>query len=180
MKYIDGHVIHWLICFLTLLTRPTLGAGAPVPYRIYVDSGVVMLCLFALAPASPLIAPAAMLYFFFCTPLLRWTMIFLYKPKFDIGGQRFPFICDICISGMVVGQILLTTMMALKGASGPAALAGLPIFATIWYRNTLRRRHLRAYKDVALLQTSLLVCLLCFDYVLISQTCRVSPHSFFL
>ena len=131
----------WFNCNSNSIYTPnTLGAGAPVPYRIYVDSGVVMLCLFALAPASPLIAPAAMLYFFLCTPLLRWTMIFLYKPKFDIGGQRFPFICDICISGMVVGQILLTTMMALKRAPGPAALAGLPLIPTIWYRYTLSKK----------------------------------------
>ena len=132
------------------------GAGGPVPYRIYVDSGVVMLCLFALAPASPLIAPAAMVYFFLSSPILRWTHIFLYKPKFDTGGQRFPFILDICISGMVVGQLLLTTMMVLKRAPGPAITAGVPLIPTIWYRLVLRRRHLRAYKDVALLQTSLL------------------------
>ena len=133
------------------------GAGAPVPYRIYVDSGVVMLCLFALAPASPLIAAAAFIYFLFCAPLLRWTMIFLYKPRFDIGGQRFPFIFDMCVSGMVVGQILLITMMALKRAVGPAFAAFCPMIPTIVYRYILRRRYLRAFSDAALLQTSLLV-----------------------
>mmetsp|Transcript_10248 Transcript_10248/g.24562 ORF Transcript_10248/g.24562 Transcript_10248/m.24562 type:complete len:475 (+) Transcript_10248:98-1522(+) len=132
------------------------GAGPPIPYRIYVDSGVVLLCLFALAPASPLIAPAACLYFLLCLPLLRWTMIFLYKPKFDVGGGRFPFIFDVCVSGMLVGQILLTTMMLLKQATGPALTAIMPFLPTIFYRYTLRRKYLRAFKDAALLQTSLL------------------------
>jgi hypothetical protein len=122
-----------------------------------VDSGVVMLCLFALAPASPLIAPAAFVYFLLCTPLLRWTMIFLYRPKFDIGGGRFPFIFDVCVSGMVVGQILLTTMLGLKRATGPAVGAVLPLLPTIFYRYKLRRMYLRAFEDAALLQTSLLV-----------------------
>ena len=133
------------------------GAGGPVPYRIYVDSGVVMLCVFALAPASPLIAAAGFVYFLFCTPLFRWTLIFLYKPKFDIGGQRFPFIFDMCVSGMVVGQILLIAMMSLKAAIGPAIAAFIPMIPTIVHRYTLRRRYLRAFNDAALLQTSLLV-----------------------
>jgi hypothetical protein len=116
-----------------------------------------MLCVFALAPASPLIAPAAFIYFLFCTPMLRWTMIFLYKPKFDIGGQRFPFIFDMCISGMFVGQVLLVAMMALKLAIGPAFAAFCPMIPTLFYRYVLRRRYLRAFNDAALLQTSLLV-----------------------
>ena len=133
------------------------GSGGPVPYRIYVDSGVVMLCLFALAPASPLISGAAFFYFLFSVPLLRWTMIFQYRPKFDMGGSRFPFIFDICISGMVVGQILLTAMMALKRAAGPAILAGISLVPIIVYRYMVRQRFLRAFSDAALLQTSLLV-----------------------
>lgn len=132
------------------------GSGGPVPYRIYIDSGVVMLCLFALAPASPLIAMASFMYFLVCVPVLRWTMIFLYKPKYDIGGKRFPFIFDMCVSGMIVGQILLGTMMTLRRAFGPAVAAFVPIFPTIVYRWILRGRYLRAFDDVALLQTSLL------------------------
>lgn len=128
-----------------------------------------MLCLFALAPASPLIAPAAFAYFLFCTPLLRWTMIFLYKPKFDMGGGRFPFIFDICVSGMVTGQILLMVMMSLKSAIGPAIAAFFATVPTIWFRYFVRRRYLRAFNDAALLQTSLLVRIsitqMCFEYL---------------
>jgi hypothetical protein len=121
-----------------------------------VDSSVVMLCLFALAPASPLIAAAAFCYFLICTPMLRWTMIFLYKPKFDMGGYRFKFIFDMCVSGMVVGQILLIAMMSSKRAAGPALAAAIPLIPTIAFRYTTRKRYLRSFDDVALLQSSLL------------------------
>jgi hypothetical protein len=70
--------------------------------------------------------------------------------------MRFPFIFDMCVSGMIVGQILLVTMMALRRAYGPSVAAFLPIIPTITYRWMLRRRYLRAFSDVALLQTSLL------------------------
>jgi len=132
------------------------GSGGPIPFRIYVDAGVVMLCLLALAPASPLIAIAAFVYFLFCVPMLRWVLIFLYKPKFDIGGARFPFIFDMCVSGMIAGQILLVAMLKNKNAPGPAIVAFFPLIPIIYYRWILLKRYLKAFTDVALLQTSLL------------------------
>lgn len=132
------------------------GSGGPVPYRIYVDSGVVMLCLFALAPASPLISFAAFVYFLVCVPILRWTSIFLYRPRFDIGGKRFPFCVDMLVSGMLVGNMMLVAMMMRRRAFGPAFAAFIPIIPTIAYRLILRRRYMKAFNDVALLQTSLL------------------------
>jgi hypothetical protein len=118
--------------------------------------GRCMLCLFGLAPASPLVTAAAFFYFLICTPTLRWTMIFLCKPKFDMGGCRFKFIFDMCVSGMVVGQILLVAMMSSKRAAVPALLAALPLIPTIAFRYSTRRRYLKAFSDVALLQSSLL------------------------
>jgi hypothetical protein len=74
-----------------------------------------------------------------------------------MGGSRFPFIFDMCVSGMIVGQILLVAMMLLKQAAGPAFASFVPLIPTLVYRYIVRRRYLRAFTDAALLQTSLLV-----------------------
>lgn len=132
------------------------GPGGATPYRVYVDSGVVLLCLNALAPASPLVALCAFFYFLTITPMLRRNMIFIYRPKFDAGGIRWTFLFDMVISSMLVGQILLTTMMVLKTAVAPAVLAAIPFVPTIMFRDSMRERYLQAFNDVALLQTSLL------------------------
>jgi len=152
----NTYLFSWLR--LKVLARAVQGGGSggPIPYRIYVDSGVVMLCLLALAPASPLIAIAAFVYFLFCVPMLRWVLIFLYKPRFDIGGARFPFIFDMCVSGMIAGQSLLGTMLLIRKAFGPAIVAFFPLIPTLFYRWILLKRYLNAFTDVALLQTSLL------------------------
>jgi len=71
------------------------GPGAPVPFRVYVDSGVVLLCVHALACASPLVAFFSFLYFLFWIPMLRRNVIFVYRPKFDGGGIRWPFLFDM-------------------------------------------------------------------------------------
>lgn len=76
--------------------------------------------------------------------------------RFDAGGIRFPFLFDVCISGMFVGQILLATMMGLKKSLGPCILAALGFVPTLWFRDRMRARFTRAFDDVGLLQTSLL------------------------
>ena len=130
------------------------GPGGPIPYRIYIDSGVVLLCTVTLTPVAPLIAPAALLYFLYCTPLWRRNCIFMYRPKFDTGGLRWPFLSDIFCTSIVTAQILLTTVMALKEALGPAILSAMPIIYIILQRKLTRERYLKAYQDAGLLQTS--------------------------
>jgi hypothetical protein len=147
------HWLGWNCCSRCVMGG---GPGGPVPYRIYIDSGVVLLCVLALAPASPIVAPCATFYYFLCSPLWRRNCIFVYRPKYDAGGIRWPFLSDIIISSMIVGQILLTTMMALKEAVGPGIMAALPIIPTIMFRLSSRKRYLRPFLDAALLQTSLL------------------------
>lgn len=132
------------------------GSGGQIPYRLYIDSGVVLLCVFALGPASPLVAAAAFIYFLFSAPILRRNLIYLYRPQFDAGGVRWPFLFDMCVSCLLVGQILMTVMMALKSALGPAIVSFIPVVPTFLYRSAIHKRFLRAFEDASLLQTAAL------------------------
>lgn len=76
--------------------------------------------------------------------------------KFDGGGFRWPFIFDMCLSGLIVGEILLTVQMALKQAVGPTAAAALTLVPTLLFRTGTKKRFLHSFEDAALLQTSLL------------------------
>lgn len=132
------------------------GPGGQTPYRIYIDSGVVFMCNVALSFAAPLTAPCALIYFCLCLPLWRRNSIFMYRPKYDGGGIRWPFLADEIFSSLLVGQVLLITMMSLREAIGPAVMAGVPMIPTIMCRKVFRTRYLKAYLDAGLLQTSLL------------------------
>lgn len=81
------------------------GPGGIVPYRVYVNSGVIFLCVVALAPLCPMVAPFSMLYFLFITPLLKWGHIFVYRPTFDAGGMRWPLLHDILMTAVIVSQV---------------------------------------------------------------------------
>ena len=57
---------------------------------------------------------------------------------------------------MFMGQLLLAIMMGLKKSLGPSVLAAAAFVPTLFFRDSMRARYLRAFNDVALLQTSLL------------------------
>jgi len=145
--------IGWNCCARSVMGG---GPGGNIPYRLYIDSCVVLMCTVALSPASPIVAPCALLYFLILFPLLRRNCIFVYRPKFDGGGHRWKFLFQACITSMLIGQVLLSLMMGLKKAIGPALMAALPIPLTLVFRSTCLKRFCRAFQDAGLLQTSLL------------------------
>ena len=84
------------------------GPGGIVPYRVYVNSGVIFLCVVALAPLCPVLAPFSTLYFMFIYPLLKWGHIFVYRPTFDAGGMRWPLLHNILMNSVIVSQVRTT------------------------------------------------------------------------
>lgn len=80
----------------------------------------------------------------------------MYRPKFDSGGEYWPFISDMLITSLFMGQFLLTLQMVLSDAFGPAFIAACPAVPTWLFRSYLIKRFKRAYEDAGLLQTSLL------------------------
>lgn len=132
------------------------GPGGPTPYRMFVDSGVVLMCCVALGPASPLVAPAALMYFSFCEPLLRRNCIFVYRQRYDDGGLRWTFIFDMIISALVVSQLLMSLQMTLKTAYGCSVFSALAIPTTIYFQWSVKKRYKPSFENTALLRTTLL------------------------
>lgn len=132
------------------------GPGGPAPYRIYVDSGVVIMCILALGPSSPLVALASFVYFIVCEPLFRRNLIFVYRQKFDGGGARWVYLHQMIISAIFVGIILLVTQMALKLSVGAAVIAALPVLPTLLFHWHVKAKYKPAFDDAALLQTAFL------------------------
>jgi hypothetical protein len=132
------------------------GPGGPVPYRLFIDTGVVLLCVLALAPASPLVTPFALAHFALSEPLLRRNIIFMYRPKFDAGGIRWIFLFEMVMSSLLFAHVLMVTMLALKKAVGPAIVAAIPFIPALVFRHELRKLYLKPYQDAGLVQMSML------------------------
>ena len=103
-----------------------------LPYRVYVNSSVIFLCVVALAPLCPMVAPFSMCYFLFLTPLLKWGHVFVYRPTFDAGGIRWPLLCNILMISVIVSQV---------SEEHPGKNLGLDFFSIVCSYVSLIRPH---------------------------------------
>eukprot|EP00536_Pseudo-nitzschia_multiseries_P007467 jgi/Psemu1/195687/e_gw1.176.6.1 len=130
------------------------GPGAEIPYRIYVDNGYIFACMTTLAPLCPLIGPFALLYFILIAPMLRWVLVFGYRPKFDGGGDKWPKLHHIIVTSLLMGQFITAVVFIVKLNFVAGFGVGFCIVPTLLYNTVIQERYLRPYKDAALLQTS--------------------------
>jgi len=119
-----------------------------------VNVGVIFLCVVALAPLNPVLAPFAMMYLLFIGPMLKWSHIFVYRPTFDAGGMRWPLLHDIMMIALIVAQAVLFFSFLLKKAYFIGFLALLSIIPTWTFKNVCKETFEQSYNDAALLQTS--------------------------
>lgn len=79
------------------------------------------MCIAALAPACPVVAPAGMIYFIVVIPMLRWLLVFVYRPRFDGGGDKWPYLHDMVISSLILGQVRAIMFCSLLSTSRHAS-----------------------------------------------------------
>mmetsp|Transcript_6267 Transcript_6267/g.15804 ORF Transcript_6267/g.15804 Transcript_6267/m.15804 type:complete len:1341 (-) Transcript_6267:79-4101(-) len=130
------------------------GPGGPPPIRIPIDSCVVFMCMTSLAPVAPLIAPFATLQYLVFIPILRWLNVFVYRPKYDGGGNKWPVYHQFVISALIWGQLLTGTQLFLKQAIIPGALVVALTLPTFFFSQWTQEIFLVSYRDAGLLQTS--------------------------
>ena len=128
------------------------GPGAETPYRIYVDSGYIFACLTALAPVCPLVGTLGLCYFIAISPMIRWLLVFAYRPKFDGGGNKWPRLHHMIISSMLLGQLITSVTLLLKHNLYEGFFIGFMIIPTLLYNSIILDKFQRPYQDAALLQ----------------------------
>jgi hypothetical protein len=130
--------------------------GGPLPFRVYVDSSVVLLCCITFSAVSPLVIPCALLYFGVCIPLWRRQLLLVHRPIFDAGGQRWPELFTFVMSAIYLSVVLISVILFLKNLWTPSVLCFVTIFPVIDFQRSCLARFQRAYSDVGLMQAGLI------------------------
>jgi len=129
------------------------GPGLQVPYRIYVDHGYIFACMIALGPLCPLIGPFALIYFIIIAPMIRWVLVFEYRPIFDGGGDKWPKLHEIIVTSVLLGQFMTSIVFFLKYNIVQGLVIFFCIVPTLLYNTVILEKFLRPYQDASLLQT---------------------------
>lgn len=128
------------------------GNGCEVPYRIYVDSGYIFACMIALGPLCPLVGTFGMFYFIIVAPMLRFTVVFAYRPVFEGGGDKWPKLHHIIITSLLLSQLITSVTFLLKQNIIEGLIVGCCIIPTLVFNNIIQERYLRPYRCAGLLQ----------------------------
>ena len=112
------------------------------------------MCITSLAPTCPLIAPAALLFYVVSIPMLRWMQIFVFRPKYDGGGNLLPVLHEILISSLILGQILMGTGLYLKECFIFGSVVFLMTLPTYLFGFWTKEKFKRPYRDAGLWQAS--------------------------
>ena len=132
------------------------GMGGPTPFRLYVDSSVVLLCALTFTVVSPLVLPCTFIYFLITTPIWRRQLVLVYRPMFDAGGMRWPFLFTVVMSAMYLSIILVSLVLLLKNMYTPGILTVLALIPAIDFHRSCVKRFKGAYSDIGLMQAGLI------------------------
>lgn len=58
-----------------------------------------------MAPLCPLLGSFGLIYFIVISPILRWLVVFTYRPQFDAGGIFWPKLHNVIITSLLLGQV---------------------------------------------------------------------------
>lgn len=152
----NAHLFKLIKCKCCMRCSQGGGMGGPLPFRLYVDSSVVLLCALTFTIISPLVLPCTFIYFLLTTPLWRRQLILVYRPMFDAGGMRWPFLFTVVMSALYMSIILVSLVLLLKNMYTPAILSILALIPSIDFHRSCNMRFRAAYSDVGLMQAGLI------------------------
>ena len=130
--------------------------GGPLPFRVYVDSSVVLLCSILFSIVSPLVLPCTLIYFVSTIPLWRRQLLLVYRPMFDAGGMRWPFLFMVVMSALYLSIVMVATILLLKNMFTASVLTVLALVPAIDFHRTCNKRFKGAYMDIGLMQAGLI------------------------
>jgi len=101
----------------------------------------------------PLQGIFACLYFIWVSPMIRFLLVFAYRPRFDGGGDKWPKLHHIIITSLLLGQLITSFVLLLKLNIIEGLIILFCIIPTLLYNGIIKEKYFRPYKDAALLQT---------------------------
>jgi calcium permeable stress-gated cation channel len=110
----------------------------------------VVCVIYSVLPSSWLIQLFGLVYFLIGGFIYKYQLLYAMDHRQHSTGRAWPMICDRIIVGLVVFQIAMTGILALKSALTPSALLLPLLVATVWFTIYFRRTYYPLMMFIAL------------------------------
>ena len=129
-----------------LASKSNFNYGKMVP-----DDSMVFLLGLAFSIACPLIAPIALIYYGTRYLVNKYNLVYRIEEVYQSGGQIWLRVFDQYITGLVVFQILMIFLLAIKEIIGPPIIV-LPLpFITLAVASSIRSKYTKPMSSLSLL-----------------------------
>jgi hypothetical protein len=129
-----------------LARKSNFNYGKMVP-----DDSMVFLLGLAFSIACPLIAPIALIYYGTRYLVNKYNLVYRIEEVYQSGGQIWLRVFDQYITGLVVFQILMIFLLAIKEIIGPPIIV-LPLpFITLAVASSIRSKYTKPMGSLSLL-----------------------------
>ena len=99
---------------------------------------LVLLLGVTFAPINPNVPPACLLYFLMVSLTEKYNLLYVQRERFQSGGLGWPLAQRQVTASLIVAQVTLVFILAVKGAPWAAALVVPLIPATLLFRSAAR------------------------------------------
>jgi hypothetical protein len=131
-----------------LVTGPladrTMDYGAYLPAVLFIFYIVLIYWVM-----SPLVVLFGMIYFFAKGLVLKYLFLYVYIPKFEMGGKFFFGLFQYSFRGLFMSSIIMIVYMGLKQGTVPAALIFPIPFIVHFYWGHLNKKYEHLAQDLA-------------------------------
>jgi len=99
---------------------------------------LVLLLGVTFTPINPIVPPACLLYFLMVSLTEKYNLLYVQRERFQSGGLAWPLAQRQVTASLLVAQVTLVFILAVKGAPWAAALVVPLIPATLLFRSAAR------------------------------------------
>jgi calcium permeable stress-gated cation channel len=133
--------------YAELSQAPVFSYGFYLPQTLLI---FVVCVIYSVLPSSWLIQLFGLVYFLIGGFIYKYQLLYAMDHRQHSTGRAWPMICDRIIVGLVVFQIAMTGILALKSALTPSALLVPLLIGTVWFTVYFRRTYYPLMMFIAL------------------------------
>lgn len=133
--------------YAELSEPPVFSYGFYLPQTMLI---FIICIVYSVLPASWMITLFGLVYFLIGGFIYKYQLLYAMEHRQHSTGRAWPMICNRIITGMIVFQVAMTGILALRGALTASAFLAPLIGGTIWFTVYFHRTYVPLMRFIAL------------------------------
>ncbi|RVX68889.1 hypothetical protein B0A52_07544 [Exophiala mesophila] len=133
--------------YADLAKPPVFSYGFYLPQTMLI---FIICTVYSVLPASWMITLFGLIYFLIGGFIYKYQLLYAMEHRQHSTGRAWPMICNRIITGIVLFQVAMTGILALRGALTASLFLAPLLFATIWFTIYFSRTYYPLMRFIAL------------------------------